>query len=207
MRRVSRGKFISLEGGEGAGKSTQAGRLVERLRARGLEVVRTREPGGSPGAEAVRELVVNGPVDRWSSRTEALLMYAARSDHLERTILPALESGRWVVCDRFADSTRAYQAEAGEMVEALDRAIVGDNQPDLTLIFDMAVKDGLARAGARGVAEARFEAKGEAFHQRLREAFRSIAERHPERCVLIDASGDADAVEARVWTAVERRLL
>lgn len=215
MPGVTRGKFITLEGGEGTGKSTQAAllavRLAERLRARGLAVTRTREPGGSPGAEAVRDLVVTGEAGRWSARTEALLMYAARSDHLERTILPALARGDWVVCDRFSDSSRAYQGAAGgapeAFIEALDRAVVGDDQPDLTLVFDLPVDLGLERALGRGLSEARFESKGPAFHARLREAFRAIAEAHPERCVLIDASGDVDAVAERLWRAVEARLL
>lgn len=208
---MTRGRFITLEGGEGAGKSTQAARLADRLRGLGLDVIRTREPGGSPGAEAVRELVVTGDAGRWSSRTEALLMYAARSDHLERTILPALEDGRWVVCDRFADSSRAYQGAGGgaaaEFIEALDRAVVGPDQPDLTLIFDLPVEVGLERAFGRGLFETRFESKGLAFHQRLRDGFQAIAAAYPERCVLLDATGDADAVEARLWAAVEARLL
>lgn len=211
MRAVTRGKFITLEGGEGAGKSTQAARLAERLTARGLEVVRTREPGGSPGAEAIRDLVVTGEAGRWSARTEALLMFAARSDHLERTIRPALEAGRWVVCDRFADSSRAYQGAGGgapaALIEALDKAVVGADQPDLTLVFDLPVEVGLERALERGEAETRFESKGLEFHQRLRDGFRAIAEAHPERCVLIDATGDAEAVAERLWRAVEARLL
>lgn len=208
---MTRGRFITLEGGEGAGKSTQAARLADRLRHHGLEVLRTREPGGSSGAEAVRELVVTGEPGRWSSRTEALLMYAARSDHLERTILPALAEGRWVICDRFADSSRAYQGAGGgaasTFIEALDKAVVGVDQPDLTLIFDLPVEVGLERAFGRGLFETRFESKGLAFHQRLREGFQAIAAAHPDRCVLIDATGDADAVEARLWRAVRERLL
>jgi len=203
---VSRGRFITFEGGEGAGKSTQVARLVAALRARGLDVVQTREPGGSPGAEAIRNLVLNGEVERWSSRTEILLMFAARSDHLERTIRPALAAGSWVVCDRFADSSRAYQGAGGgvpeEFIEQLDAAIVGDDQPDRTLIFDLPVEVGLERAFGRGLFETRFESKGVAFHQRLRDGFTAIAVAHPERCRLIDATGDPDAVFARVWAAV-----
>ncbi len=205
-----RGRFITFEGGEGAGKSTQVGRLAERLRERGLEVVTTREPGGSPGAELLRDILVKGSTDRWSPMTEALLMYAGRRDHLERVIRPALERGAWVISDRFADSTRAYQGAGGGVdlafVEDLDRWIVGDDQPDLTLIFDLPVELGLERAFGRDMFEARFEAKGLAFHQRLREGFQAIAAREPERCVLVDAAGEIDAVTARVWSAIESRL-
>lgn len=207
---MTRGGFITFEGGEGAGKSTQVARLVERLRARGLEVVQTREPGGSPGAEDIRAIALNGEAGRWSPMTETLLMFAARSDHLERVIRPALDAGRWVVCDRFADSSRAYQGAGGgapeAFIEALDAAIVGETQPDLTLIFDLPVEVGLERAFGRGLFETRFESKGLAFHQRLRDGFRAIAERHPERCVLIDATGGPDEVAERVWAAVAPRL-
>lgn len=210
MRPVTHGRFITFEGGEGTGKSTQVARLVERLRARDLEVVQTREPGGSPGAEEIRNLALNGDAGRWSAATETLLMYAARSDHLERTIRPALEAGRWVVCDRFADSSRAYQGAGGgtpaEFIETLDAAIVGPTQPDLTLVFDLPVEVGLERAFGRGLFETRFESKGLEFHERLRRGFLAIAAAHPERCVVIDADGDQDAVEARVWAVVEARL-
>ena len=207
---VTHGRFITFEGGEGTGKSTQVARLVERLRARGLEVVQTREPGGSPGAEDIRAIALNGDANRWSPMTEALLMFAARSDHLERTIRPALEAGRWVVCDRFADSSRAYQGVGGgtpaEFIEALDAAIVGATQPDLTLVFDLPVKVGLERAFGRGLFETRFESKGLEFHERLRRGFLEIAAAHPERCAVIDADGDQDTVAARVQAAVEARL-
>ena len=203
---MTRGRFITFEGGEGAGKSTQVARLVGWLRERGVEVVQTREPGGSPGAEAIRHLVLNGPAERWSPTTELLLMYAARADHLERTIRPALDAGRWVVCDRFADSSRAYQGTAGgidmEFIERLDAAVVGQEQPDLTLVFDLPVEVGLARAMSRGGGEARFEAKGAAFHQKLREGFAAVVAAYPERCRVIDATGDVDAVFERVQQAV-----
>ncbi|QUD88908.1 dTMP kinase [Phenylobacterium montanum] len=206
---MRRGLFISLEGGEGAGKSTQLKRLADRLKPRG-EVVVTREPGGSPGAEAIRALLVTGAVDRWSPISETLLMYAARRDHIERTIEPALARGAIVLCDRFFDSTRAYQGAGGSapaaLIAALERDVVGDVRPDLTLILDMPVETGLARAAARGEGEARFEAKGLAFHQRLRAAFLAIAEAEPARCVLIDADAGIDEVEARIWRAVEARL-
>lgn len=208
---MARGRFITFEGGEGAGKSTQAQRLAERLRGLGHEVVLTREPGGSPGGERIRALVVSGAAADWTPMTETLLMFAARDDHLERVIRPALARGAWVVCDRFADSTRAYQGAAGgvdaAVVEALDAAVVGADQPNLTLIFDLPVERGLARAAARGGEEGRFEAKGEAFHRRLRDGFAQIAQAHPDRSVMIDADGDADAVAQRVWSAVQDRLL
>lgn len=207
---MTRGKFITFEGGEGTGKSTQAAVLAERLRGRGLEVVQTREPGGSPGAEAIRALVVSGEGERWSPTAETLLMYAARADHLERVIRPAMARGAWVVCDRFADSTRAYQGAAGgvpeRLIEAIDAGVVGDDQPDLTLIFDLPPEAGLARAAARGGHEARFEGKDIAFHQRLRDAYLAIAVRHPGRCALIDAAGDRAEVADRVWRSVETRL-
>jgi dTMP kinase len=204
---VTRGQFITFEGGEGAGKSTQVLRLVADLRARGIDVIQTREPGGSPGAEAIRTLVVSGDADRWSARTEALLMFASRSDHLEKTIRPALDAGVWVVCDRFADSSRAYQGAGGgaapEFIEALERAVVGEDQPVLTLILDLPVAVGLERALARGQADTRFESQGLAFHQRLRDGFGEIARHYPERCRVIDATGSPDDVYDRVWAAVE----
>ena len=207
---VTRGRFITLEGGEGVGKSTQAARLTEALQGRGHTVVRTREPGGSPGAEALRGILVSGEAERWSPLSEALLMFAARSDHLERTIRPALERGDWVVCDRFADSSRAYQGAGGgapaEFIEQLDAAVVGADQPDLTLVFDLPVEVGLERAFGRGLFETRFESKGVAFHERLRQGFLDIAHRHPERCVVIDADGDPDQVFERALQAVEARL-
>jgi dTMP kinase len=207
---MARGRFITFEGGEGAGKSTQVRRLAARLAAEGREVVTTREPGGSPGAEAIRELVLKGSADRWSPVTETLLMYAARRDHIERVIRPALERGAWVICDRFADSTRAYQGGAGgvddRLISALEAHIVADVRPDLTLVFDLPAEVGLARAHARAGAEMRFESKGVAFHQRLRDAFCEIAAREPDRCAVVDAAGSMDEVEADVWTAVQERL-
>ena len=208
---MTQGRFITFEGGEGAGKSTQVARLVDRLHARDIDVMRTREPGGSTGAEEIRNIALNGDASRWSPLTETMLMFAARSDHLEKTIRPALDGGRWVVCDRFADSSRAYQGAGGgtpaEFIETLDAAIVGATQPDLTLIFDLPVEVGLERAFGRGLFETRFESKGLEFHERLRRGFRDIAAAHPERCVVIDAEGDLETVEARVWAAVEARLL
>jgi dTMP kinase len=203
---VAKGKFITFEGGEGAGKSTQLTRLVSRLRDGGREVVATREPGGSPGAEAIRELVLKGAADRWSPVTETLLMYAARRDHVERVIRPALARGAWVVCDRFADSTRAYQGAAGGtdpgLIAAMETYVLEGTRPDVTLIFDLPVTVGLERAHARAGAEMRFESKGRAFHERLREAFLAIARAEPERCVVIDATGSLKEVEEKVWKAV-----
>jgi dTMP kinase len=207
---VTRGRFITFEGGEGAGKSTQVRILAERLRGAGLEVVATREPGGSPGAETIRGLLVNGETDRWSTVSEALLMYAARRDHIERTVRPALERGAWVVSDRFADSTRAYQGAGGGapkgLVTALETFVLEDTRPDLTLILDLPVEAGLERAGLRGGGEARFEAKAPAFHQRLREGFLAIARAEPNRCVVLDAGQPPPAVSAAVWSAVAGRL-
>jgi dTMP kinase len=207
---VARGRFITFEGGEGAGKSTQVQRLAARLKAGGHEVVTTREPGGSPGAESIRDLVLKGSADRWSPLTETLLMYAARRDHIERVIQPALARGAWVICDRFADSTRAYQGGAGGvepgLITALETYILDGVKPDLTLVFDLPVEIGLERAHVRAGTEMRFESKGLAFHERLREAFRAIAAQDPERCVVIDAGGTMDAVEGAVWTAVAGRL-
>jgi dTMP kinase len=207
---VATGRFITFEGGEGAGKSTQLKRLVARLEAGGLDVVATREPGGSPGAESIRELVLKGSADRWSPVTETLLMYAARRDHVERVIRPALARGAWVVCDRFADSTRAYQGAAGgvdpALIAAMETHVLEATRPDMTLIFDMPVEVGLERAHARAGSEMRFESKGLAFHQRLREGFLAIARAEPDRCAIIDAAGTLDEVEAAVWAAVEGRL-
>jgi dTMP kinase len=207
---AQQGRFITFEGGEGAGKSTQLKRLVARLEAAGREVVATREPGGSPGAESIRELVLNGSADRWSPVTETLLMYAARRDHVERVIRPALERGAWVICDRFADSTRAYQGAAGGvdpgLIAAMETYILERTRPDLTLIFDLPVDVGLERAHARAGSEMRFESKGLAFHERLRAGFLAIARAEPDRCAVIDACGTLDEVEAAVWTAVENRL-
>lgn len=207
---MKRGRFISLEGGEGAGKSTQIRILAQRLASAGVDVGTTREPGGSDGAEAIRQLLVCGDVDRWSATTETLLMYAARRDHIERLILPALARGAWVLCDRFADSTRAYQGGAGgadpALIEALERHLLVGARPDLTVILDMPANEGLRRAQVRGGAEGRFEAKGLAFHERLRGAYLDIAAREPGRCVVVDALGDPDTVAERVWAVVQPQL-
>jgi dTMP kinase len=207
---VTRGRFITFEGGEGAGKSTQVRILAERLRGAGHEVVATREPGGSEGAEAIRALLLTGDADRWSAVSETLLMYAARRDHIERTIRPALGRGAWVISDRFADSSRAYQGAGGGapqgLLAAMDTFVVEDMRPDLTLVLDLPVEQGLARAGLRGGAEMRFESKGVAFHQRLRQAFLDIAAAEPGRCAVVAADRTPDQVSAAIWSAVAQRL-
>ncbi len=207
---MTSGKFITFEGGEGAGKSTQVRLLADALAARGLTVVQTREPGGAPQAELLRDLLISGDADRWSPEAEALLNYAARDDHLRTKIRPALEAGSWVLCDRFADSTRAYQGLAGnvamEMIDAVHAQIVGATDPDLTFILNIAPETGLARAHARGDAN-RFEMKGLAFHQRLQESFLELAARFKDRCVVIDASGSIEEISSAIWNAVETRLL
>jgi dTMP kinase len=201
--------FITFEGGEGAGKSTQIRLLAARLEALGRKVCLTREPGGAPEAEALRELLIHGGTDRWSPEAEALLNYAARDAHLRQTIRPALARGEVVLCDRFMDSTRAYQAYAGGadmgLVDALERAIVGPTRPHLTLVFDLDPALGLARAQARGGAD-RFERKGLAFHERLREGFIAIAAADKKRCVRLDASRSIDAIAAEIASIVEVRL-
>jgi dTMP kinase len=200
--------FITFEGGEGTGKSTHCRRLAERLRGLGHAVTLTREPGGSPGGELIRQLLVSGDTNRWSSEAEALLNYAARSSHLRDTIRPALASGEIVVSDRFIDSTRAYQGYAGGcdlgFIDMLERQIVGADRPQLTLVFDLDVEQGLNRAGHRkDSSEDRFERKGLLFHQRLREGFLRIAAAEPTRCRIIDASGAIDETADAVWRQVE----
>lgn len=211
MTTAARARFITLEGGEGAGKSTQLGRLAANLRERGIPVVTTREPGGSPGAEAVRNLLVNGEPGQWEPVTEALLHYAARRDHLVRTVWPALARGEWVISDRFADSTAIYQGEgqgvASGTLQDLYRLAVGDFKPDLTVILDVPVPVGLARAAARrGAGEDRYERMGGVFHERLRAGFQALAIREPDRCVLIDAGVDADSVTRSLLALVDQRL-
>lgn len=207
---MARGVFITFEGGEGTGKSTQARRLATRLREVGREAVLTREPGGAPGAEEIRNLLVTGAAGRWSPVTETLLMYAARRDHIERTIRPGLERGAVVICDRFADSTRAYQGAAGgapeALIAALEQEILEGLKPDLTLVLDLSVEAGLARANGRGGAETRFEGKDTGYHERLRAAFLAIAAAEPGRCAVIDAVGSEDEVAGRIAEAVGRVL-
>ena len=197
------GLFVTFEGGEGTGKSTQLKLLAEQLTAKGHQVVRTREPGGTAEAEALRTLLVNGDTGRWTAEAEALLNYAARDSHLRKVIQPALALGHTVLCDRFMDSTRAYQGHAGgcdmRLLDSLEASIVGNTRPNLTLVFDLDPADGLARAKSRGDgAEDRYERKGLAFHQALRRGFLEIAEGEPARCRVIDATGSVEEVAARV---------
>nr|WP_293423993.1 dTMP kinase [Phreatobacter sp.] len=201
-----RGRFITLEGGEGAGKSTQARRLADYLKSRGIDVVLTREPGGSPGAEILRHVLLGGGAEAFGPETETLLFAAARRDHLNVTILPALARGAWVICDRFADSTRVYQGHAGrvpnDFVLAVERVTVGDDRPDLTLVLDLPAKVGLARVASRGGATDRFEKEDIAFHNKLRQGFRALVRAEPDRCKLIDASQDADIVADEIRAVV-----
>jgi dTMP kinase len=207
---VARGRFITFEGGEGTGKSTQVGLLATALRDGGIDVLETREPGGAPGAEEIRRLLVEGDVGRWEAMSEALLHYAARREHLANTVLPALDAGRWVVCDRFADSTTAYQGfghglDMAALVQ-IHQLVVGDFGPDLTLILDLPVALGLERAAARPGFETRYERMDADFHHRLREGFLDIAQREPGRCAVIDATGTVDMVHASVRAVVGERL-
>ncbi len=202
------GLFLSFEGIDGSGKSTQARRLAEGLRNTGHAVTLTREPGGSPGAEEIRRLVLEGATDRWSAETEILLFTAARRDHLEKTIRPALARGEIVISDRFADSTRIFQGiTRGDLSATVDQlhALMIGIEPDLTLLFDLDPKVGLSRANARAGLELRFEDMGLAFQTRARAGFLALAARHP-RFRVIDADGDADTVAARLWEMVEPHL-
>ena len=212
-RSPGRGRFVSFEGGEGSGKSTQIKRLAERLNAARLPNIVTREPGGSVGAEIMRHLVLSGMGKLLGPDAETLLFAAARDDHVRTVIQPALGQGTWVLCDRFSDSTRAYQGRLGQVapgvLNAMQRVTIGDLKPDLTIILDIPVEVGLHRAAARrgsGVPD-RFESENLQFHQGLRDAYRQIAAEDPQRCVLIDADADADTVAARVWTALRERVL
>jgi dTMP kinase len=204
------GRFITLEGGEGTGKSTQVKRLAASLESKGIKVLATREPGGSPGAEEIRKLMVEGEPGRWDAITETLLAYAARADHVARTIGPALLAGSWVISDRFSDSTFAYQGVGRgvprETIRRIDSAVLDDFSPDLTLVLDLDVTLGLQRAMARPGSENRFEKFGADFHEKLRQAFADIARRHPERCRLIDAGGSEDQVAEAILAAVSRRF-
>ena len=204
-------RFVTLEGGEGVGKSTQVRLLKEKLEHAGKSVVMTREPGGSPGAEEIRRLLVEGEPERWTPLTETLLFLAARADHVARVIRPALERGAWVVCDRFADSTIVYQGVARklgvETVAAIQNAALGSFKPDLTLVLDLDPEVGLTRAGERKGSDTRFEKFDAAFHRQLRQAFRDLVVAEPSRYVLIDADQSVDAIGARIWEAVQERLL
>jgi dTMP kinase len=204
------GRFITFEGGEGAGKSTHVRLLADALRGAGVGVVETREPGGSPGAEQIRELLIHGEVARWDAMSEALLHFAARRDHVTRVIQPALAKGDWVLCDRFADSTMAYQGYGHrlgrEAIEQLYALTLGALAPDLTVILDLPVGEGLRRAATRESGGTRYERMDQAFHERLRNGFLAIAERDPGRCLVIDARRPIDAVHQAVKEAVNDRL-
>jgi dTMP kinase len=206
------GKFITFEGGEGAGKSTQAALLAKRLSIAGIGVVKTREPGGSPGAEIIRHILLSGATRRFGAGLEALLFAAARADHLDTLIIPALQAGKWVICDRFIDSTRVYQGIVGKVelpfIRGLERLTVGHFRPDLTFILDLPAETGLARAHARRGDDTpdRFETEDLAYHQALNAGFRAIAAEKKKRCVLIDASRPAEQVADEIWRVVFRRL-
>jgi len=207
-----RGHFITFEGGEGSGKSTHAATLAQRLQSLGIKVVLTREPGGSAGAEIIRHILLSGIAKPLGAETEAILFAAARDDHVRSTILPALEAGKWVICDRFIDSTRVYQGALGKvdakLIRGLERVTVGAAVPELTFILDVPATVGLARAKhRRGKSTAdRFEAESVEFHEALRKAYRALAEREPKRIVVIDGRAPRDVVAERIWAAVEQKL-
>ena len=207
-----RGHFITFEGGEGTGKSTHAAILAARLKTFGVGVHLTREPGGSLGAEIMRYIILSGAVKPLGADVEAVLFAAARIDHLAAAIRPALARGVWVICDRFADSTRVYQGAAGDvdrrLIRALERSAVGDTKPDVTFILDVPAKLGMVRAAERrGAAGAdRFEGEALAFHEKLRDGFLTLAASEPERCVLIDATAPKDDVAEQIWRVVNARF-
>lgn len=206
--------FISLEGGEGTGKSTQITLLTDRLKKHGIDIVTTREPGGCDSAELIRDFVLKGDTDRWTPMTEALLFTAARKEHTERVILPALKSGVWVVTDRYFDSTLAYQGGGHNLgiakMRELTRLALDDFEPELTVILDIDVEVGLRRANNRELetssGEDRFERMGTPFHETLRQTLLTVAEREPERCIVVDATGDIETVHGRIWDAVANRF-
>lgn len=207
---MTRGRFITFEGGEGTGKSTQVRLLASYFVQSALDVVQTREPGGSPSAEEIRTLLVTGAPDRWSPMAETLLFYAARVEHWRQVIEPALARGAHVVCDRFADSTMAYQAYAGglqlRLIMELHRLALAGVEPDITFVLDIPVDEGLRRAATRRDAETRFERKGREFHERLRQGFLDIAQRAPKRCVIVDAAQPIERVHAAVLAALKTRV-
>jgi dTMP kinase len=209
---MRRGKFITFEGGEGTGKSTQAATLAHQLDALGVGVTLTREPGGSPGAEIMRHVILSGAAKPFAPEADAMLFAAAREDHIRCTISPALDAGKWVICDRFVDSTRVYQGVLGDvdqrLIRALERVSVGDLVPDLTIILDVPVAIGLKRAAGRrrGKTPDRFEAEEFEFHQKLRKAYLGLAKAEPKRFIVIDASAQKKTVAKRIWEAVDGRL-
>ena len=207
-----RGRFITFEGGEGTGKTTQVSTLAMRLKTFGIGVVVTREPGGSPGAEAIRHVLLSGAAKPLGPYAEAILFAAARDDHVRQTIRPALEQSKWVICDRFTDSTRVYQGALSNvdprLISRLERLTVGDTRPDLTFIIDVPPKIGLERASRRrgGQGADRFESETLEFHDKLRQAYLELAEQEPERCVVIDGTPEASVVADAIWAVVNRRL-
>lgn len=211
---TDRGRFITFEGGEGTGKSTQADRLHARLEAEGLSAIVTREPGGSPGAELIRQLLLGGAAEPFGPTVETALFFAARADHLKSTIEPALEAGTWVICDRFTDSTRAYQGqnapEVAAFIDELDRAVVGDTQPDATILLDLPAIEGLNRArtqsGETGADHDRFEARDLTYHEMVRQAFLDIAANDPARCLTVDAAGTPEDMADVIWQLVSERF-
>lgn len=204
------GRFITLEGGEGSGKSTQAALLGQALEAAGIEVIPTREPGGTAGAEEIRKLILEGDTHKWDAVTELLLFSAARRDHVERYMKPALTAGKWVICDRFTDSSHAYQGFAHGLgsayFEQLKRLTIGNFQPDLTLILDLPAEEGLKRAEARKEGANRFEEKERHFHDAVRRGFLAIAESEPERCAVVNAGKKPDVVHEQIVTICNARL-
>jgi len=207
---IVRGRFISFEGGEGAGKSTQVRLLADALTHKGIRCLSTREPGGSPGAESIRELLIQGDVGRWDPMSEALLNFAARRDHVTNVIEPALCAGTWVICDRFTDSTIAYQGFGQgleiSLIQDLHRTAVGDLWPDVTFILDIPVADGFGRVANRSTDIDRYERMDSQFHIRLREGFLEIARKNVERCAVVDAQPPVDVVHQAVITLIEQRL-
>ena len=205
------GVFITLEGGEGAGKSTQLKLLEERLVTHEIDIVRTREPGGVPSAETIRDLLVNGETDKWRPLTETLLHFAARHEHISRLVQPALDRGQWVLCDRFADSTTAYQGYAQnidlETIATLYRLAVGNLEPNLTIILDLPVEVGLERAEDRGIGGTRYEKMGIEFHKRLRDGFLRIAANNPHRCSILDATQSIEEISEYIMALVAERFL
>ncbi len=207
-----RGAFITLEGGEGAGKTTQARHIADRLRAKGIAAVTTREPGGSPRAEILRDVLLSGTLKQLGAKAEAIVFSAARIDHIDSMIAPALAAGTWVICDRFADSTRVYQGTFGGVdqtfLQELERVTLNGLQPDLTLILDLPPVMGLARAAARRGSQGldRFESEGIGFHEALRQAYLDIAAAEPERCIVVDAMQSEDEVAQAIWDAIVSRL-
>ena len=208
-----RGRFITFEGGEGSGKSTHAATLAQRLKSSGVQVVLTREPGGSTGAEIIRHILLSGIAKPLGAETEAILFAAARDDHVRNVILPAIKAGTWVICDRFIDSTRVYQGALGHvdqrLIRSLERVTVGPAVPDLTFILDVPAQVGLARAKSRRGQEIadRFEAESTEFHEKLRQAYRALAAEEPKRCIIIDGRAPREVVSERIWSLVHERLL